>query len=92
MGQERQRRQTREQDQREDDDNDALYLVDVPLEDGEPLESHITTSVFALGEDDAIDQNGARVNIHRSWITGFAHEGVAASNGAMRSLVSQCRP
>jgi hypothetical protein len=70
----------------EDDDNDALYLVDVLLEDGEPLESRITTSVFALGEDDAIDQNGARVAIQRSWITGFAHEGVAASNGERISI------
>lgn len=65
----------------EDDDNDGIYLAQVFLDArGEPVESLIVDTVFAVGEDDAIDHNGALVRIERAWIEGFRHEGLAASN------------
>jgi hypothetical protein len=63
-----------------DDDNDALYLAD----NGQTgAQSTITNSVFAVGEDDGIDQNGASVVISNCRLANFAHEGIAASNGGL---------
>lgn len=62
----------------DDDDNDAVYLR---------LGTHtIEDAVYALGEDDAIDHNGATVDVRRVWIEGFRHEGVAASEGGVVRL------
>lgn len=61
--------------QADDDDNDGIYLR---------LGSHRLEGVtFAMGEDDAIDQNGADVEIRGVVIDGFRHEGIAASNGGV---------
>jgi len=61
-----------------DDDNDGIYLR---------LGSHtIEHTVFAMGEDDGIDQNGADVTIHDVWIEGMHHEGIATSNGGRVSI------
>lgn len=66
----------------EDDDNDGIYLVGAAMDaGGVPITSIIEDSVFAVGEDDGIDQNDALVAVRRTWIEGFAHEGIAASNG-----------
>ena len=63
-----------------DDDNDGLYLAD----NGKTgAQSTITNSVFAQGEDDGIDQNGATVHISHCLIANFAHEGIAASNAGL---------
>ncbi len=70
----------------EDDDNDGVYLKDALLEGGEPVPSRLEDVVFALGEDDAIDHNGATVVIERAWLEGFRHEGVAASTGGTVSI------
>jgi hypothetical protein len=57
-------------------------MAGVKLDDGgNPIESIIRDTVFALGEDDAIDHNDAQLLIERVWIEGFRHEGVACSNG-----------
>ncbi len=65
----------------DDDDNDGLYLSQ-PFSDaeGQLVESLIADTVFAVGEDDAIDHNGALVRIERTFIEGFRNEGLAASN------------
>lgn len=66
----------------DDDDNDGIYLLGAMTDtDGAPLASTIADSVFALGEDDAIDHNDAELRIERVWIEHFRHEGVAASAG-----------
>jgi hypothetical protein len=64
-----------------DDDNDGIYLQGTT-----PGQSSITHSVFAVGEDDAIDHNGATVRIEHTWIEGYSHEGVAASSGGMVTM------
>jgi hypothetical protein len=64
-----------------DDDNDGIYIKGAFLLDGVPQPSVVRDSVFAVGEDDAIDHNEAALTIDRVWIEGFAHEGVAASEG-----------
>jgi hypothetical protein len=48
---------------------------------GAPVLSTITDTTFAVGEDDAIDHNGAEVRVERVWIESFFHEGIAASKG-----------
>ncbi|MBI2894373.1 MAG: right-handed parallel beta-helix repeat-containing protein [Deltaproteobacteria bacterium] len=63
----------------EDDDNDGIYLSGALERDGEEQTSTIRDTVFAGGEDDAIDHNGALLVVERAWIEGFAHEGIAAS-------------
>lgn len=66
----------------DDDDNDGIYLSAVMLDAaGAPVESIIRDTVFALGEDDAIDHNNAQLRVERVWIEGFTHEGVAGSTG-----------
>jgi hypothetical protein len=67
----------------DDDDNDGIYLLNAAVEGGEAVTSVIRDSVFAAGEDDAIDHNGATVLLERVRIDGFAHEGVAASTGGL---------
>jgi hypothetical protein len=64
----------------DDDDNDGIYLSGVREVNGEIGISKICDNVFAIGEDDAIDHNGAQVEVERNWIEQFVHEGVAASN------------
>ena len=72
----------------DDDDNDGLYLSQVYMNaSGEPVESLIADSVFAMGEDDAIDHNDALVRIERTFIQDFHHEGLAASNGHRATIV-----
>ncbi len=78
----------------DDDDNDGIYLLNAAKEGGAPVVSVIRDSVFAAGEDDAIDHNGATVLIERVRIDGFAHEGVAASTDGVvtvrDSVVTGC--
>ena len=61
-----------------DDDNDGLYFSGVPSFTEEP--SKVENSVIMTGKDDAIDHNGARLEVNNSWLEGFLHEGVAGSN------------
>lgn len=78
----------------DDDDNDGIYLLNAAEDGGKPVTSVIRDTVFAAGEDDAIDQNGATVLIERVRIDGFAHEGVAASSAGVvtvrDSVVTGC--
>jgi hypothetical protein len=62
-----------------DDDNDALYLSGSAGDVQDSVYSTIRNTTFYLGDDDAIDHNGAFLNIDNCWIEGFAHEGLAAS-------------
>ena len=72
----------------DDDDNDGIYLLSALAEaDGTIAPSIIRDSVFARGEDDAIDHNNAVVRIERVWIEGFRHEGLAASSGNSATIV-----
>jgi hypothetical protein len=72
----------------EDDDNDGIYLLGVYLDGNEmPVRSLISDSFFFMGEDDGIDHNDAFVRVERTWIEGFAHEGIAASVGNSISVV-----
>ena len=64
-----------------DDDNDALYLRDTMMRDGEPVTSIVEDSVFVNGLDDGLDHSGATVEIRRSWFEGFTNEGIACSEG-----------
>lgn len=65
-----------------DDDNDGIYFKGVLLDgQGNPRYSTIRDSVFISGADDGIDHNGAFLRIENTWIEGFAHEGIAGSNG-----------
>jgi hypothetical protein len=65
----------------DDDDNDGIYMSNPPHDaDGNPIESIIRDTVFAVGEDDAIDHNGAQLRVERVWIEDFRHEGIAASD------------
>ncbi len=78
----------------DDDDNDGIYLRGVRTTGGEVRESLVRDTVFAVGEDDAIDHNDAQVRVERCWIEGFAHEGVAASTGhtitVVDTVVKEC--
>jgi hypothetical protein len=64
----------------DDDDNDGFYVYH-SMSDDAGVQAVIEDSVFAVGEDDAIDQNGAQLRLERVWIEGFRHEGVACSSG-----------
>lgn len=68
-------------DEATDDDNDGLYVVGALKVDDVVLGSSLTDVVFSHGEDDAIDHNDAELSVTRAWITGFRHEGIAASGG-----------
>ncbi len=76
----------------QDDDNDGLYIsgVHATITDA----SMIDSCVFIAGKDDGIDHNGAVLEVHSSWIEGFEHEGVAASNSnsvlVYNTLVKDC--
>lgn len=61
----------------DDDDNDGLYLRGVHKSQ---RPSVVADSIFVLGEDDAIDHNGAVVTVERTVIDLWANEGVACSN------------
>ncbi|MBT9556967.1 MAG: right-handed parallel beta-helix repeat-containing protein [Myxococcales bacterium] len=67
--------------QYDDDDNDALYIVGTQVKGGVDVQSVVRRSVFRAGEDDGIDHNDATLRIEDSWIEGFQHQGVAASQG-----------
>lgn len=60
-----------------EDDNDCIYLND-PATNEQP--SLLQGCVFVTGLDDAIDHNGAMVNVDNCVIDDFFHEGVAASD------------
>ncbi len=60
-----------------EDDNDGIYLNDP--NPGE-VPSLLRNCVFVTGMDDAIDHNGAMVNVENCVIEDFYHEGVAASD------------
>lgn len=66
-----------------DDDNDGIYLSD----GGGGPACRVADTTFAVGEDDAIDHNGATVRVERVWIEGFYHEGIAASKGGRIEVV-----
>ena len=61
-----------------DDDNDGFYFNSVYPHAHRP--SLVRDSFVITGKDDAIDHNGAILEIRNCWLEGFAHEGVAASN------------
>lgn len=63
-----------------DDDNDALYFLDIFGEVTDSAFSIIDNCIFYYGKDDAIDHNGAFLHIKNSWIEKFTHEGLAGSN------------
>ncbi len=75
-----------------DDDNDGFYFYN-----SHPnilLPSTIDSCVFSVGKDDAVDHNGANLEIKHCWIEGFEHEGIAASNGntvlVYNTLITDC--
>lgn len=78
----------------DDDDNDGIYLSGVMVKDGKPVLSIIRNSVFAVGEDDAIDHNDAEVLVDGVFIKGFFHEGIAGSSGhrivVQNSVIQEC--
>ena len=61
-----------------DDDNDGFYFHSVHPHDPRP--SILSDSYVITGKDDAIDHNGALLEIRNCWLEGFANEGLAASN------------
>lgn len=61
-----------------DDDNDGFYFNSVHPQAETP--SLVRDSFVITGKDDAIDHNGAILEIRNCWLEGFSHEGVAASN------------
>lgn len=61
-----------------DDDNDGLYFHSVHPHDATP--SMVRDSFLITGKDDAIDHNGALLEVRNCWLEGFANEGLAASN------------
>jgi len=70
----------------DDDDNDGIYLLGAFTAANGEQESVLSDVVFAAGEDDGIDHNGALVRVERAWIEGVRHEGVAASSGRRITL------
>ena len=62
-----------------DDDNDGFYFSSTYP--GSNLPSIVRDTFVIKGKDDAIDHNNARLEIQNCWLEGFAHEGVAGSNG-----------
>ena len=64
----------------EDDDNDGLHLGLDPARP--PPMMIIRDSVFAVCEDDGIDQAGPPLLIQRVWVEGMRHEGIATSSGS----------
>lgn len=75
-----------------DDDNDGFYVASHLPENDDP--SRIENCVIYAGKDDAIDHNLAKLEIHHCWLEGFAHEGVAGSNGnfvrVFNTVVKDC--
>jgi hypothetical protein len=61
-----------------DDDNDGFYFLLVYPGSDEP--SRVEDTYIITGKDDAIDHNGAKLEINGCWLEGFMHEGVAGSN------------
>ena len=78
-----------------DDDNDGIYLLGVhaDVEANEPG-SVIRRCVFGIGKDDAIDHNGAALEVSDTIIEDFHHEGVACSSAnrarITNTLVTGC--
>lgn len=75
-----------------DDDNDASYFNGVYPNATQP--SVVDNCVFVTGKDDAIDHNGANLEIRNCWIDGFDNEGIAASNAnnifIYNTLIKNC--
>jgi len=64
-----------------DDDNDGIYLhLPHPSFAADEASALIQGCVFAVGKDDGIDHNGARVLVADSFIEDFHNEGIACSN------------
>ena len=61
-----------------DDDNDGFYFGGTSSQTSNP--SVLDSCVFMFGKDDAIDHNGAILEVRNSWVEGFENEGIAASN------------
>lgn len=61
-----------------DDDNDGFYFHSVHPHASTP--SMVRDSFVITGKDDAIDHNGALLEVRNCWLEGFSNEGVAASN------------
>ncbi|MFH1052107.1 MAG: T9SS type A sorting domain-containing protein [bacterium] len=60
-----------------DDDNDGFYFNSTFSNETNP--STINNCVFVNGKDDAIDHNGAKLEVKNCWIENFKHEGIACS-------------
>ncbi len=60
-----------------DDDNDGMYFLHIHPSGGY---SHIHNCVFSVGDDDAIDHNGANLDIRNLIVDNFEHEGLATSS------------
>jgi hypothetical protein len=59
------------------DDNDGFYFYRPYKETDE--RSSVKNSYILDGLDDAIDHNGAHLDVINTWISGFKHEGLAGS-------------
>ena len=73
-----------------DDDNDGLYLNGASAAGPSVIDS----CIFMFGKDDAIDHNGAIVEVRNSWVENFENEGIASSNAnsvfAYNSVFKNC--
>ena len=63
-----------------DDDNDGLYFYSFLSSMGDEP-SVVNNCIFAIGEDDGIDHNEAKLEVTDCLISDFFHEGIAASAG-----------
>lgn len=74
-----------------DDDNDGFYFNSVHPSG---IGSVVDSCVFVTGEDDAIDHNGAILEVRNCLVDDFHHEGIAASNSnsvyVFNSLFKNC--
>lgn len=70
----------------DDDDNDGLYIQGVHKSGRGCI---VSDSTFVVGEDDAIDHNGALLIVERTYIQSWENEGIATSNGG-RVIIDSC--
>ena len=74
-----------------DDDNDGFYFNAVHPSGNSSI---VDSCIFVTGEDDAIDHNGAKLEIRNCIIDDFNHEGIAASNSnsvfVFNTLIKDC--
>ncbi len=75
-----------------DDDNDALYISGAWA--AGRFKTKIYNSVFINGKDDGIESNSANVLIESCVISGYANEGIVASNlngiEVFNTLITKC--